>query len=50
MADHAVRVDEDLPGERKVLRALLPDRRQHVIDDAVREQPADDSGISLHRV
>ena len=50
MADDAVSVLEHFPGKWEVLGALLPNRRQNVIDDAVREQPADHAGISLHRV
>ena len=41
---------EHLPGQREVLRPLLPDRREHVVDHAVREQPSDHSGVLLHRV
>ena len=50
VADDAVRPVEHLAGEREVLRAVLPDRRQQVVDHAVGEQPADDAGVALHRV
>ena len=50
VADDAIGAVEDDAGEREVLRALLPDRREESVDDAVREQPADDPGVLLHRV
>ena len=48
--DEPGRVLEHEPRERKVLGPGLPERRDALVEDAVREQPADDSVLALHRV
>ena len=48
--DHARRVLEHEAGEREVLGPRLPERRDPLVEDAVREQAADDTVLELHRV
>ncbi len=38
------------PASGKSCGALFPDRRKQVIDDAVREHPAERACVSMHRV
>ena len=41
---------ESTSPQREVLRAGLPERREPLVEHAVREQPADDAVLALHRV
>ena len=50
MDDEAGREAEDLAREREVLRPVLPQRRDALVEDAVGEQPPDDAVLALHRV
>ena len=48
--DEPRRVLEDERRERELLRAGLPQRRDPLVEDAVREQASDDTVVALHRV
>ena len=48
--DHAGGVPQHLIGERELVCASFPDRRQEPVDDAVSEHPPDRAGFPLHRV
>jgi hypothetical protein len=50
MADHSVGAVEDLTNKRELISAVLPKRREHVVDDTVGKQPPDHSGVSMHGV
>ena len=41
---------EHLAGEVEVLGAVLPERRNALVEHGVAEQPPDDSALALHRV
>ncbi len=41
---------EHLAGEVEVLGAVLPERRDALVEHGVAEQPADDAALALHRV
>src|SRR5437763_740344 len=42
------RMLEHLAGEREVLRAHLPERRDDAVEDAVRKEPSGHAGLALH--
>ena len=48
--DERGRERQHLAREREVLRTVLPQRRDPLVEDAVREQPAHDAMLPLHRV
>src|SRR4029453_13652304 len=50
VGDDRGRVVEDEPGEREVLRSGLPERRDPLVEHAVREEASDDTVLALHRV